>query len=282
MTTLRAGLIGAHISRTRLPAALEIMCADAGLSLEFELIDTGDDPEFDFEETVEQLMLDGWTGVSVTHPWKTQARRFAGGAMATTTQHLGACNTLIFGAQVKGDNTDYSGFCTVIAPLGPLGDVVVMGAGGVAEATVPALRAQQMSGAHVGLFDLDVAKAQALADRCGAGVVVLGEKDLKHAVENAQGLINCTPLGMAEYPGSAFCDHVLTNSPPKWAFDAVYTPVETPFLRAAADAGLSILTGFDLFRAMAVHSFEAYTGLTVDQAAVMPRLNALRPEPSGA
>ncbi|MEM1232807.1 MAG: hypothetical protein AAGH70_01645 [Pseudomonadota bacterium] len=51
MSTLRAGLIGAHISATRLPAALQMLCAEAGWSLEFQLIDTAD-RDFDFNAEV--------------------------------------------------------------------------------------------------------------------------------------------------------------------------------------------------------------------------------------
>lgn len=278
MSTLRAGLIGAHISRTGLPAALDIMCAQAGWSLEFDLIDTSAMPDFDFAATLTRAQAEGWTGMTVTHPWKTQARAFAGDGMLPEVAHLGASNTLVFGDTVVGHNTDYSGFRAIIAGLGPLGDVVVMGAGGVAEAVVPALRISQRPDAHVGLYDPDLNKATSLAQRCGARVHVLDQSELGAQIDAAHGLINCTPLGMAEYPGSAFGDFDLSNRVGKWAFDAVYTPVHTPFLKAASQAGLTILTGFDLFKAMAVRSFQAYTGLSVDQATILPRLDALKPE----
>ena len=40
MKALRCGLIGDHISQTRFPAALQLMCQEAGIELSFELIDT--------------------------------------------------------------------------------------------------------------------------------------------------------------------------------------------------------------------------------------------------
>ena len=96
------------------------------------------------------------------------------------------------------------------------------------------------------------------------------------AIRQAHGLVNATPLGMAEYPGTAFDPALL--GPQAWAFDAVYTPTNTMFLRDARAAGLAILTGFDLFRSMAVRSFAAYTGIEVDEAAMRPALEALRPD----
>ncbi|MGR3501344.1 shikimate dehydrogenase family protein [Pseudaestuariivita sp.] len=274
MSTLRGGLIGAHISRTRLPAALEIMCAEAGWSFDWTLIDTAEAPGFDFTTTVDKARAEGWTGVTVTHPWKTHARTMAGDGMVAEVAHLGAANTLVFNEKITGYNTDYTGFLAVMGS-GAVGDVTVMGAGGVAEAVVPALMSLKHPNAHVGVYDTQTDRAADLARRTGA--LAFTQAHLTIQCNWDHGLVNCTPLGMADYPGNAFDWLTLTNDPPKWAFDAVYTPVWTPFLTAARDAGLEILTGFDLFRHMAIRSFAAYTGLAVDAEAIFPKLAALEP-----
>ena len=128
--TLTCGLIGGNISRTRLPLALEIMCQAQGMSLDFTLIDTEDDPDFDFTTTVDMLRQDGWTGVTVTHPHKTEAADYAGDAMDREVAHLGASNLLLFGADLSGWNTDYLGFIaawkSVFKNRGP-GEVAVAG-----------------------------------------------------------------------------------------------------------------------------------------------------------
>ncbi|KNG95625.1 shikimate dehydrogenase family protein [Pseudaestuariivita atlantica] len=277
MPTLRGGLIGAHISRTRLPAALEIMCAASGWTLDWQLIDTAEDPSFDFDATIAQARMDGWTGMTVTHPWKTHARALAGDGMAPEVAHLGASNTLVFGGTLTGHNTDYTGFLAALdeAGIGEIRDVTVMGAGGVAEAVVPALVERQKAGARIGVFDIDPNRAEALARRAGATVLKKG--DLTQARNRDHGLVNCTPLGMADYPGDAFDWLTPTNDPPKWAFDAVYTPVWTPFLSAARAAGLQTITGFDLFRHMAIRTFRAYTGVALDPSAILPQLARLEP-----
>jgi len=82
-------------------------------------------------------------------------------------------------------------------------------------------------------------------------------------------------MGMVEYPGSAFDEADLGDQ--NWAFDAVYTPIDTDFLQAASKAGLQVVTGFDLFRHMALGSFAALTGVTPDPAEILPRLEALKP-----
>ncbi|WP_371153258.1 shikimate dehydrogenase [Jannaschia sp. 2305UL9-9] len=275
MPDIRCGLIGENIGNSRLAAALRVMAADQGATVDFTPIDTKGDAGFDFDACVDNLRLSGWTGVTVTHPWKTHAAAWAAGAMVPGTERLGASNTLIF-APIAGHNTDYSGFLAAWAHVmdrAP-GVVAVAGAGGVARAVVPALRA--LGAQRVIIWDRDPALARALAAETGAEAIAMG--DAPAAIRGADGLVNCTPMGMAPYGGSAF-DAALIGEQ-AWAFDAVYTPVMTPFLTAADRCGLKIMTGFDLFRFMAMESFAAYTGTVPDAAATLPKLDALRPEDS--
>ncbi|GIT92336.1 shikimate dehydrogenase [Jannaschia pagri] len=272
MKNLRCGLIGENIGRSRLAAALRIMADDAGIGFEFTAIDTANDPDVDFDALVDHLRLQGWTGVTVTHPWKTHAAAWAGDNMGAVG-HLGAANTLTF-APVAGDNTDYRGFLAAWraqmdrAP----GHVAVAGAGGVARAVVPAL--QELGADQITLWDPRTEAAKALADQAGVSICSLA--DAGAVCGGADGLVNCTPLGMAPDARSAF--DAAWFGPQAWAFDAVYTPTDTPFLRLAEAAGLTTMTGFDLFRHMAMASFETYTGHRPDPAATLPKLDALRPE----
>ena len=271
MTILRAGLIGDNISRTRLPAALQIMCNQAGWQLEFELIDTVGRQGFDFATCVDDLRGQGWSGVTVTHPWKRDAARYAGLGMAADVVHLGAANTLIFDDQVTGYNTDYTGFLSVwrgMMRAGVPGRVAMAGAGGVARALAPAL--QTLGAEHIAVWDSDHAAAQDLVALLPGPATALEPGDVAQAVRTADGLVNATPMGMVEHPGSAF--DAADLEPQGWAFDAVYTPVETQFLRDANAVGLRILTGFDLFQHMAVRSFETYTGVDLNIDEVMPHL----------
>ena len=88
--------------------------------------------------------------------------------------------------------------------------------------------------------------------------------------------MNASALGMAEYPGMAFATNAIGRQ--KWAFDAVYTPPETLFLATARQAGLRPISGFELFKHMALRTFAAYTGVMPDQRAMLPCLDSLRPE----
>lgn len=272
MPILRAGLIGEHISRTRLPAALEILCVHAGWTLNFELIDTAHIPEFDFTARMDQARTEGWTGMTVTHPWKRDARAYAGDQMTAQVAHLGASNTVIFEPELAGYNTDYTGFLAAFSEFGhPPGRVVMVGAGGVAEAIAPALIA--LGATDLTICDINGLRAEAIAKATGARAIEPSQ--VAEFISKADGLINATPIGMAEYPGTAFSGPALGSQ--KWAFDAVYTPTRTLFLKEAEAADLACLSGFELFKAMAVRSFEAYTGVLVDDPTVRAELDRLNP-----
>jgi len=273
---LRAGLIGAHIGRTRLPAALRLMCDAAGLDFGFELIDTAGRDDFDFAGTVAACRAAGWTGVSVTHPHKTQAADWAGVDMADDLRALGACNLLVFGPPLRGLNTDYTGFLSAWrAERGGAqpGRVAMAGAGGVARALGPALA--RLGASDIAIWDSRPERAAELA-RCIGPVARAVPIDQAEAVtRQSDGLVNATPLGMAQYPGSAFPRPLPRGA--GWVFDAVYTPVETAFVQDARAAGLQVITGFTLFKHMALRTFEAYTGLPPDADRILPRLEALKP-----
>lgn len=277
MKTLRCGLIGGNISRTRLPLALGIMCRAEGMTLDFTPIDTEHDDAFDFTTTVDMLRQDGWTGVSVTHPHKTEAAAYAGDAMDRAVAHLGASNLLLFGENLSGWNTDYLGFIAawqaVFKNRGP-GEVAVAGAGGVARAIVPALL--RLGARKITVWDLNQDAARDLARMSGRAVTAIPVEDAPGAIASATGLVNATALGMGGHPGTAFAPDLV--GPQGWAFDAVYTPTDTAFLTDAAQKGLAIMTGFDLFRFMALETFRVYTGRTPDRARILPELESLRPK----
>jgi shikimate dehydrogenase len=275
--TLRAGMIGEHIQNTRLPAALRIMCEEAGVDLAFELIDTAWLHAFDFDRQVDELIEAGWTGVTVTHPFKIAAARFAGAGMTGAAATLDAANTLMFDGPLRGFNTDYTGFLGAwryhMGTEAP-GHVAMAGAGGVAQAIGPALC--ELGARKITLWDIVPEKAKALAGKIGSVAEAIPADEAPQAVRRADGVVNATALGMAEYPGSAIAPDLLDGQ--RWAFDAVYTPTNTVFLRAATKAGLKTISGFDLFRHMAVGTFEAYTGIRPDAEITLAKLAALKPD----
>ncbi len=255
--TVKAGLIGENIGRSQFSAAQEKLCNDANIEWEFTHFDTTEMPDFDFNRHIDHLIATGFTGVTVTHPYKTLADSRADIRMRYPS-NLGAANTLIFGDNITAHNTDYLGMIDAwrcMFGLNRPNRVAIAGAGGVARAIICALR--DIGVTHIDIWDAQAGRAENLiAQLDPAGQYIhLATPD---AIQLADGLVNATPVGMREYPGSAFPADLLGSQ--KWVFDAVYTPIETQFMQDAKSAGLLRLSGLALFKHMAVNSFVAYTG----------------------
>ncbi|RMD93566.1 MAG: shikimate dehydrogenase [Alphaproteobacteria bacterium] len=283
---IRTGLIGAHIGASRFGAALEMLARSHGLRLDFRSIDTAGQAGFDICATLAALAGEGRTGTAITHPHKRKAAGWAGLRLAPEAARIGAINTVVFtGEGAVGHNTDYSGFLGAWrAARGDErpGRVAMAGAGGVAAAVGHALR--RLGADDIAIWDLAEGAAEALARSIGAPARAVPVAEAAAAVAAAEGVVNCTPLGMHHHPGDAFAGMALGDAPGgrRWAFDAVYTPTDTPFLQRAAAAGLQTISGFELFRHMAIASFEQFSGIRPEESAALERLAQLRPKEAAA
>jgi shikimate dehydrogenase len=148
------------------------------------------------------------------------------------------------------------------------------GAGGVAQAIAPALL--ELGAEKVTVWDTEPDRAQALAARLGARVTAVVPDAIGAAIHDADGLVNATAVGMAYVPGSPIDTGSIGGQ--RWAFDAVYTPTNTVFLSAAAQAGLETISGFAFFQHMAIRSFATYTGIQPETDKTLAKLAVLEPD----
>jgi shikimate dehydrogenase len=269
MTTIRLGLIGDNIRRSQSPLLHRLAGRLCGLDVSYEPLVPAD-LGLDFDAVFDRCRDDGFRGINITYPYK---ERVFGRLQirSPAVRALGACNLALFeGDHPAGDNTDYSGFksafCETFGAAAP-GSVAITGTGGVGKAIAFALG--ELGAAGIWLFDQEQAKAAALQAALSAAapeIPVHLAESIEDAVASAEGIINCTPLGMTGHPGTAIPRTLLGRQ--RWAFDAVYTPVSTEFLRDARAAGLAVMSGYELFFHQGVDAFRIFTGCDVDQ----PRL----------
>lgn len=180
-------------------------------------------------------------------------------------QEIGAVNTIVIEDDaLRGYNTDAPGFITPLERK--FGDLrgahcAVIGAGGAASA---ALWSFKQAGARATVSARDAAKARALAERFGAEHLPLEEARF----EGFDVVVNATPLGTAgEFEG---------ETPASWsqlrgaglAYDLVYNPTETRFLREARDAGCKTLGGLAMLVAQANEQFKLWTGVSAPEGAM--------------
>lgn len=269
MPDLLLGLIGDNIKRSKAPVLHRLAGQLSGLDVRYDRL-IPKDMEMDFDAVFEHCRTGGYRGLNITYPYKEKVvpkLRIDDPLIAA----LGACNTVIFEeGGPAGHNTDYSGFVAayraVLGERAP-GPVCMIGAGGVGKAVAFGLIRLGLEKLH--LVDRDLPKADALADSLIAarpGLEITVTDDPAVGAAGAAGLINCTPVGMVGYGGTPLPREMMAGA--SWVFDAVYTPVETPFLLDAASEGLEIISGYELFFHQGVDAWDFFAGRPVDQAAL--------------
>lgn len=263
-----AGLIGAGIQASRTPALHEREGAEQGLRLIYRLIDLdrlGVGPEA-LPELLTAAERMGFAGLNITYPCK-QAVIPLLHELSPDAQALGAVNTVVLrdGKRI-GHNTDCSGFAEGFRrglPGVARARVVQLGAGGAGAAVAHALLSEGVG--LLSITDVDPARAAALAAdlnaRFGAGRAEPCA-DLPAALAGADGLVNCTPVGMAKLPGLPLPAALLR--PALWVAEIIYFPLETELLRAARALGCRTLDGGGMAVFQAVGAFRHFTGIAPD------------------
>jgi len=266
---IRLGLIGDNIARSRSPLLHVEAGRLCGLRISYERLVPAD-MGLGFEAVFERCRQGGFRGINVTYPYKEQVVPLVR-IDADEVSRIGACNTVLFpGGRAVGFNTDHSGFVaayrSVFGGRSP-GTVAMAGAGGVGKAIAFALAALRCP--RLRLYDPHQSRATALARSIGAADTAMAVEvcgTIGNATDGADGLVNCTPLGMAGQPGTAVPAALMDGA--TWAFDAVYTPVQTEFLNDARAAGLEVMSGYELYFHQGVNAFRLFTGRQVDQTAL--------------
>lgn len=179
----------------------------------------------------------------------------------------GSCNTVVIqeDGQKIGFNTDYRAAMVSLEDaigghnenedLSPLLDrqVLILGAGGVARAIAFGL---QRRGAAITITNRHDDRATQLAEEVGCRTVNWGQR----ASTLADIIINCTPVGMhpnvddTPVPPAAFQRENMV------AFDTVYHPENTMFLKLGRERGAKPVTGVEMFVHQAAQQFNLYTG----------------------
>lgn len=245
------GLVGGDVLRSLSPAMHNRGFSESGLDNVFVPLQT--DSLAAFFQAFPHL---GLSGFSVTRPYKVEMLGHMHAVDATVAQ-CGSVNTVtVHGTgQLHGTSTDGMGLLT---PLRKRGDirgksVMILGAGGAARAAAVALEER---GARVRLLARNREKAVRAGAEvgCAAGdlnVLLNAEWDV---------LINATPVG-----GGSLAEQTLVPSAlfKKGAIvlDMVYDPLETRLLREAAEAGCTVISGFEMLLAQATGQFEVWTGV---------------------
>jgi shikimate dehydrogenase len=274
-----AGLIGAGIQASRTPALHEHEGDAQGLRYLYRLIDL-DQLKMDNTALPDLLLAAermNYTGLNITFPCK-QAIIPLLDELSPEAKGIGAVNTVVLkdGKRV-GHNTDCLGFAEGFRR--GLKDaarerVVQMGAGGAGAAVAHALLSEGVQ--QLSIFDVDRERAESLANNLnehfGFGRAVAGH-DLPSTLNEADGLVNTTPMGMAKLPGMPVPVELLRKE--LWVAEIVYFPLETELLRNARALGCRTLDGGNMAVFQAVKAFELFSGVVPDAQRMLTHFQSM-------
>ena len=186
-------------------------------------------------------------GLNVTIPYKEEVIPMLD-SLSKNAAIIGAVNTITISkkGKLKGYNTDYYGFKKALKPL--LKEhhkkALILGTGGASKAVAFALRKMKIEYDFVSRTATDVIFSYDCLD--------------KEIFEDYQIIINTTPLGtfpnMEEHPPIDYSlftkDHI--------AFDLIYNPEETYFLKHAKQMGATIANGYKMLEYQAEKAWEIW------------------------
>ena len=195
-------------------------------------------------------------GLSVTTPHKRNVMDHLDW-IDPAAMEIGAVNTVVIdGKQLKGYNTDALGFINALKTQRRELDgtrCAVIGGGGGARAAIWALLQE---GAKVLVFVRDIEPAKPLAETFDVGIT-----DLQSAsFEGFDVVVNTTVLGMSGLQEQRTPANAAQLRGARLAYDLVYNPTETRFLREAEQVGCETLGGLSMFVAQAARQFSLWTG----------------------
>ncbi len=253
-----AGVIGCPVGHSRSPRLHGTWLLSYGIAGFYVPLHV---EAFDLERVLRAMPAMGFVGANVTIPHKEAVLSFAD-HVTEKAQAIGAANTLSFSDHgLEADNTDAYGFLANLqsgAPRwrGANGPALVLGAGGAARAVLVALAEAGVP--EIRLSNRTRERADALAAEIAAPIMVVPWEEREAAADGAALIVNTTALGMEGQAPLVFAPEALRSG--TVVTDIVYTPLETPLLRAARAQGCIVVDGLGMLLYQAVPGFERWFG----------------------
>ena len=264
----RYAVFGNPIAHSKSPAIHARFAAQTGQNLSYEALLA---PLDGFAAAVAEFRAAGGRGANVTVPFKEEAFRLCQ-RLTSRAERAGAVNTLVFGDDILGDNTDGAGLLRDITIN--LGQslagrrLLLLGAGGAARgALAPLLAARPGRFVMVNIFP-------EIAAKLAAGVADLGEvatgdfADL--AGQEFDVVINATSASLSgetlPLPPGIF-------APGSLAYDMMYGQGETLFMAQACRMGAALRAdGLGMLVEQAAEAFALWRGVRPETAPVLADL----------
>ncbi len=252
------------------------------------------------KKVIDTLHNIGARGVNITLPHKIEALQ-ACGRLTEIVKKIGATNSVIFReSEIIGDNTDSEGFYKDLcahqrsnsSSQGFCNRVCLWGAGGAAQAVLHALL--NLRAKEVLIINRTLDRGKKMVEKVRGEVggnfrVVSSWLQEKKFVADCDLFINATSLGMkknsvqkttssprvtkldqcSEDKNTQKQEHffpkfsqIVKNPEQALAYDLVYNPIDTEFLKCARKANMKTASGIGMLVAQAAISFEDWFGIS--------------------
>lgn len=270
-----AGVIGSPIAHSRSPRLHRHWLDRYGINGHYVPLHV---QQNHLTEVIAMLPRLGFVGLNVTIPHKESVLKLAD-IVTDRAALIGAANTLIFrkDGKLHADNTDGVGFLANLRQEAPhwnagTGPAAVLGAGGAARAILAALI--EAGAPEIRIANRTRTRAEALRAEFGGRITVYDWVQLGPMLEDCMTVVNTTALGMTDKPDLRIPFEAL--HPDAVVNDLVYTPLDTFFLKQAAQQGCTVVDGLGMLLHQAAPGFERWFGKRpeVDAAAGAAALGA--------
>jgi shikimate dehydrogenase len=210
----------------------------------------------------------GIRGFGVSMPFKVEIMSYLDD-IEPLARRIGAVNTVVNDdGKLSGYNADARGAAEALAETTSIDGkrILIVGAGGAGRAVAHGLHER---GAVLHIVNRSAAAAASLAASVGASH---GGLDSLDGLDGFDVAINCTPIGMADSPGTVLPESWLR--PSLVIMDIVYKPVHTQLGDLARRRGCTVVHGGRMLLHQAYRQFELYTGRPAPRQAMSDALDA--------
>ena len=224
MYTYKISLLGRDIGYTQSPRIHSAIAKALGVAIDFDVCDV----TFDKLEAAVKDLLSGSYGFFVTRPYKTEVAKII---------HSGVNSVNVVRCEDRmAYNSDGIGLVHALDRNFPdwnknVNGVLVLGAGGAASSVAEMLT---VMGKDVYVLNRTAMRAARLCSATGARLYVNQPCEL---------IVNCTSVGAN---GEDILKNLCVLPSFDYAFDLIYSPEVTPFMRRCGDAGAKTANGFDM------------------------------------
>jgi shikimate dehydrogenase len=264
----RYAVVGNPIGHSRSPEIHRLFAQATQQVITYERLEG---PLDGFEEFALGLRDSGYLGLNVTIPFKLDASKLAD-SLTARARLAGAVNTLKFDEDtIYGENTDGIGFVRDITHR--LGfkvagaAILVLGAGGGVRGLIASLLEERPK--WIAVANRTHNRAQELADEFGVEAIRLDEIPAEHFDLIVNGTSSSLNQDAPAIDPDTFDDCAL-------AYDLVYAPEATPFMRLAQKGGAhTVADGLGMLIEQAAESFLFWRGVRPDTAPVYRELRRI-------